>query len=159
MLLGAATFANYLAAFVACAAMLHTVFGTLPPASCRGLAPASTSFGVTPSNDADGRANHWVKPGGDGPPGHDDKRRFHPGRVRRTAGRELAMTMGPIFIGFVIWLPADLWFFLAQRQTRMGQFVPFEPISATARLAQYSGAALFGGLPLYVDGVARTGVT
>ena len=36
MLLGAATFANYLAAFVACAAMLHTVFGTLPPASCHG---------------------------------------------------------------------------------------------------------------------------
>jgi len=60
------------------------------------------------------------------------------------------------WIGFVFWLPADLWFFLAQRQGRTGQFAPFEPIAAAERLARYSAANLFGGLPLYVDGVAGT---
>lgn len=60
-----------------------------------------------------------------------------------------------MIIAFAIWLPADLWFFLAQRQSRNGQFAPFEPIAALTRLAQYSAATLFGGLPLYVSGAAR----
>ena len=62
-------------------------------------------------------------------------------------------------VGFVVWLPADLWFFLAQRQTRVGQFAPFEALPTLARLAQYSAANLFGGLPLYLHGVARTAIT
>ncbi len=102
-LFGAATFANYLAGFVACAALLHTVI-------TRGDAP-----------------------------------------MRRTAG--------PVLVGFALWLPADLWFFLAQRGSRAGQFVPFGPIHATMRLGQYAAANLFGGLPRYVDGVARTSVS
>ena len=52
-------------------------------------------------------------------------------------------------VGFVVWLPGDLWFFLAQRQNRVGQFAPFEVVPALARLVQYSAANLFGGLPLY----------
>jgi hypothetical protein len=68
------------------------------------------------------------------------------------------LRLGPVLVGFAIWLPADLWFFLAQRESRAGQFVRFEPVAALTRLAQYCAANLFGGLPLYVDGVARTAV-
>ncbi len=53
-------------------------------------------------------------------------------------------------LGFAVWLPADAWFFLAQRGSRAGQFPPFELWSSLARLARYSGANLFGGLPLYL---------
>jgi uncharacterized membrane protein len=110
-LLGAATFTNYLAAFVACAALLHTV--------------------VARSGAA----------------------RRSPHRDCRVAAL-LAMT-----VGFAGWLPADLWFFLAQRQTRVGQFAPFEAVPTLARLVQYSAANLFGGLPLYLHGAARTAIT
>lgn len=60
------------------------------------------------------------------------------------------------WIGFALWLPADVWFLLAQRQARPAQFAPFEPIAAAERLARYAAANVFGGLPLYVDGIART---
>jgi hypothetical protein len=101
ILLGAATFANYLAVFVACAALL------------------------------------WL--------------------ALRAGARRNGVLAG--VIGFAVWLPADLWFFLAQRQSRVAQFAPFEPISALARLARYEAAIVFGGLPLYVEGIARIAVT
>jgi uncharacterized membrane protein len=66
----------------------------------------------------------------------------------------LAMTAGLAF-----WLPGDLWFFLGQRQARSGQFASFQPVVAASRLARYAAANLFGGLPLYFDGMARTAVT
>ena len=69
------------------------------------------------------------------------------------------MTAGAFLAGFAVWLPADLWFFLAQRQSRTGQFAPFEAVAAVAHLAQFAAATLFGGLPLYVDGTRRTAVT
>ena len=58
-------------------------------------------------------------------------------------------------LGFAVWLPADAWFFLAQRGSRAGQFPPFELGPSLARLARYFGANLFGGLPLYVGGHRR----
>ena len=90
LLLGAATFSNYLTAFVACAVLL------------------------------------WL-----------------PGRRKIAAAAGLA-----------VWLPADAWFFLAQCQSRTGQFVPFEAGAAVARLMQYLAASVFGGLPLYLGGLA-----
>jgi hypothetical protein len=93
-LLGAATFTNYLAAFVGCAGVLHT--------------------------------------------------------LRRTP-----MAFAAVCTGFVAWLPADLWFFLAQRHSRSGQFEAFEPLAVIARLARYTVANVFGGLPLYAAGVTR----
>ena len=60
--------------------------------------------------------------------------------------------------GFAAFLPADLWFFLAQRDSRPGQFPPFSLLGSLPRLAQYSAANLFGGLPLYVPGAARQAV-
>jgi 4-amino-4-deoxy-L-arabinose transferase-like glycosyltransferase len=62
-------------------------------------------------------------------------------------------------IGFAVWLPADAWFFLAQRGSRAGQFPPFELGSSLARLARYLGANLFGGLPLYLGGIASSAVS
>lgn len=62
-------------------------------------------------------------------------------------------------IGFVVWLPADAWFFLAQRGSRAGQFPPFTLGSSLVRLARYFGANLFGGLPLYLRGIASSAVS
>jgi hypothetical protein len=101
LLLGAATFTNYLAVFVGCAVLLHRFITGIKP-----LRPLLISL-----------------------------------------------------IGFALWLPADIWFFQAQRESRVGQFVPFEPVLAAARLAFYSGANLFGGLPLYLHGNASSVVT
>ena len=96
-LLGAATFTYYLAAFVACAALLHTVVA-------RGAAARQSP--------------------------HLD------GYCRVAAF--LAMT-----VGFVVWLPGDLWFFLAQRQNRVGQLALFRcgPCAGKAR-------AVFSGQPV-----------
>ena len=100
LLLGAATFANYLALFVACGALLALWMEALP-----------------------------------------------------------AIHRGTATLAFAIWLPADAWFFLAQRHARVGQFEPFQPVSAVIRLGRYIAASVFGGLPLYVDGIVRSLVT
>ena len=58
-------------------------------------------------------------------------------------------------LGFAAFLPADLWFFLAQRSSRVGQFPPFHLGPSVLRLTEYAVATLFGGLPLYVREPAR----
>jgi len=60
--------------------------------------------------------------------------------------------------GLAMLLPVQVWFFLAQRGSRAGQFAPLEWHSALLRLLRFQGAALFGGLPLYAGawGVAVT---
>ena len=62
-------------------------------------------------------------------------------------------------LGFLVFLPADLWFFAAQHGTRIGQFPPFDMIHGVALLARFGAGAIFGGLPLYVTGTARTVLT
>ncbi len=49
-------------------------------------------------------------------------------------------------------LALDAWFFFAQHGARVGQFPPFAVWPSVIRLAEYQVAAVFGGLPLYVDG-------
>ncbi len=128
VLLGAATFANYLAAFVACAALLHTVIAR-SRATKQSPQASETPLGL-------------------------------PGRVKSGYPPHLLATIAdPIAIGLAVWLPADLWFFLAQRQSRVAQFAPFDPLAASIRLARYSVASVFGGLPLYADGIGRTAVS
>ena len=51
--------------------------------------------------------------------------------------------------GIAPFLVLDTSYFLAQRNSRIGQFVPFSLAHALTLLAKDSGAALFGGLPLY----------
>jgi hypothetical protein len=64
----------------------------------------------------------------------------------------------PAIVGFALVLPADLFFFLAQRGSRTDQFPQFRMLPSLARLAQYAAANVFGGLPLYAGG-ARAVVT
>jgi hypothetical protein len=57
--------------------------------------------------------------------------------------------------GYAAALPAVLWFFLAQENSRTGQFPPFQLGEAVIRLARYWVANLLGGLPLYVEAPVR----
>ena len=52
-------------------------------------------------------------------------------------------------------LALNAWFFAAQAGARVGQFPPFDLLSALSRLLVYQVANVFGGLPLYVDGHVR----
>jgi hypothetical protein len=124
LLLGAATFANYLA-----------VFSSLPApwlrhARSRGEVAAWSTEG----DRAGGRL------GADRPDS--------PLARRRHALTPPACGAGGIF--FAPFLLADLWFFLAQRNSRAGQFPSFHLLTALPRLARYAAANLLGGLPLYV---------
>lgn len=58
------------------------------------------------------------------------------------------------WLGASLWLPLLLWFFLAQRGSRDGQFPAFSLLPGVARLARYTVASVFGGLPLYLQGAA-----
>ena len=58
--------------------------------------------------------------------------------------------------GFVCILPLDLYFFLAQRGSRVGQFPRFRLLPSLVRLGKYATANVFGGLPLYVGHRAGT---
>nr|WP_294564750.1 hypothetical protein [uncultured Rhodopila sp.] len=55
----------------------------------------------------------------------------------------------------VPFLALDAWFFAAQHGARPDQFPPFALWPSLLRLAEYQAAAMFGGLPLYVDGWLR----
>jgi hypothetical protein len=51
--------------------------------------------------------------------------------------------------GFLLFIPPDMYFFLAQKSSRAGQFNAFSWPRALAVLVKDSGAAVFGGLPVY----------
>ncbi len=162
-LLGAATFSNYLAAFVAGAALLWLALR----ACHESRASLRRSTIVTPAKAGAQKPREAAIFAllGARFRGHDEVQGDSSNSARilsviarsaAVAGLDLrlAMTVGPACIGVAAWLPADLWFFLAQRQSRMGQFAPFDAASSTVRLARYFAANLLGGLPLYVGGVA-----
>ncbi len=65
----------------------------------------------------------------------------------------------PALAGFIAFIPLDLWWFLAQRGSRDGQFPPFSWIGALTRLAERGAGTILGGLPLYVDGIASLALT
>ncbi len=52
-------------------------------------------------------------------------------------------------LGLLPFLALDFSYFRVQRDARVGQFVAFSPFHALAELARDSGAAVFGGLPVY----------
>jgi hypothetical protein len=52
--------------------------------------------------------------------------------------------------GFAVFTIADLTFFVAQRDSRPGQFPPFHLADGLSRLGKYAAASMAGGLPLYV---------
>ncbi len=55
----------------------------------------------------------------------------------------------PEALGFSIFLPLLIFFFMAQHNARTGQFQAFSLPHALALLAKDSGATWFGGLPIY----------
>jgi len=72
----------------------------------------------------------------------------------KTPGQAIA-----VLLGFLVFIPADLWWFLAQRDTRPGQFPPFSLARSLARLAVRFTGDILGGLPLYVSGAASITLT
>ncbi|MFO1027146.1 MAG: glycosyltransferase family 39 protein [Acetobacteraceae bacterium] len=60
-----------------------------------------------------------------------------------------------LLAGAAPFLALDGWFFAAQHGARHGQFPSFSLTAALTRLVAYQVAGLFGGLPLYADGVLR----
>jgi hypothetical protein len=61
----------------------------------------------------------------------------------------------PAIVTAMPFLAVDVWFFAAQHAARTDQFPPFEFWPSLLRLAKYQTASVFGGLPLYVDGLGR----
>jgi hypothetical protein len=55
--------------------------------------------------------------------------------------------------GFAVFAAADLFFFVAQRDSRLGQFPAFHLADGLLRLAKFAAAAVAGGVPLYVPDV------
>ncbi|WP_237216911.1 hypothetical protein [Falsiroseomonas oryziterrae] len=58
-------------------------------------------------------------------------------------------------VPFLLAQLGNLSFFMAQRGSRPDQFDAFDPIGALVLLGQFNAANLFGGLPLYAEGLAR----
>ena len=65
--------------------------------------------------------------------------------IGATRSKQTALTA----LGLAVFLPPIAYFFKAQHNSRLGQFAAFSPLHACLLLAKDSGAALFGGLPLY----------
>ncbi len=162
VLLGAATLTNYLAVFVAVAGITGLLVET-----CTQLHPWQRFCARVLAKRPSGRhhevpsrhrrhARPWeadaarltmpqpVQPWVPGP---------GPGTTHM-AVTGTALLFGTL-AGFAVVLPADAWFYLAQRGSRTGQFPPFELAASLRRLAQYGVANLVGGLPLYVGDALR----
>ncbi|MDE8348316.1 MAG: glycosyltransferase family 39 protein [Acidocella sp.] len=78
---------------------------------------------------------------------------IHSTRGLHASGSRLS-TVLTTSLGIACFIPADLYFFLAQRGSRTGQFAPFHLVHALELLAKDQAAALFGGLPLYAGSFA-----
>lgn len=70
----------------------------------------------------------------------------------RQEGKHCAVCFTLALAGFAIFLPLDLWFFLAQHASRTGQFSPFAWIPGILRLARCYAGALLGAIPRYLPG-------
>ncbi len=58
-------------------------------------------------------------------------------------------------VGFAVFVPVDLWFFVAQRDSRIGQFPPFHLLASLERLGRYGAGDIVGALPLYAPEPVR----
>ena len=150
-LFGAAAASNYLAVFVGIAALGVGLRRrtTSPPAGLGREADQGRGKGAC--DQSPGTHEHRLSPtmGREA----DQARKGRGKSLPSPAFLRAAIWSG---VGFAPWLVLDLWFFLAQRGSRAGQFPPFHLTDALRRLTTYTAAALFGGLPLYVPTGSRT---
>ena len=159
MLLGAATFANYLAVFVAAVAVVAAGRHHQNGYGNGRNGNSSKGNNTPPPLEGAGwgeRCEQRRAPAVGTPP---------PDPLPQEEGGVSLIVVAPVpapvpalagtAAGFLPFLLADLWFFLAQRNTRTGQFPPFHLPQALPRLARYAVANLFGGLPLYVPAPAQ----
>jgi hypothetical protein len=156
-LLGAATMSNYLSAFCAGACLLAVGLDWAwphphrhPPARPHRHPPARPGDDGAMTRD-DGA------PGDDAIAAWDDA--GEPPRNNATAAPGTWHQPLGAVLGFLAFIPADLWWFLAQRGTRLEQFPPFSLGQSLTRLAVRFAGDLLGGLPLYVGGTASLTVT
>jgi hypothetical protein len=172
LLLGAATFSNYLAVFTAGAVVVAV--GIEEVVSRRGGGRSSHAATSKPGPRVSssierhfrsiGRDNGFrlgaVAYGHDraSPPPHPSSPPQGAERGVEAAPRRspTPFSLFALLFGFLIFIPADHWWFLAQRSSRPGQFPPFALTTGLARLAVRSAGAILGGLPLYVSGPAST---
>ena len=61
-------------------------------------------------------------------------------------------------LGAASFIPAGLWFFIAQAETRHGQFRPFDLTNTLAALARDQAGAILGALPRYAPHAARLAI-
>jgi hypothetical protein len=66
--------------------------------------------------------------------------------------RSAKLFLGAALAGAIA-IPGGLCFFLAQRNSRIEQFPPFELLASLTRLARYAAGSVVGALPLYVPGI------
>ena len=157
-LFGAAVLSNYLAVFVA----LAVLCGRVTTGVCRGVRwgmNASFLDAIAQTRHADAGRHPRLVP-------QSVEKSWLPTCVGMTEkGQRLPRIMEhrclQVFpalgswIGFCAFLALALWFFVAQKGSRTGQFPPFELFPALGRIARYGAANLTGGLPLYVPDAAR----
>lgn len=62
--------------------------------------------------------------------------------------------LAPAMVGIMVFFKPDFSYFAMQRHSRASQFAGFSPLHALKLLTKDSGAALFGGLPLYAGRAA-----
>jgi 4-amino-4-deoxy-L-arabinose transferase-like glycosyltransferase len=77
---------------------------------------------------------------------------------RRDPGTTFRQALA-VLAGFLVFIPGDLWWYLAQRGSRTGQFPPFSLSHSLARLAIRFSGNILGGIPLYVHGIASMALT
>jgi hypothetical protein len=93
-------------------------------------------------------------------PPHCEALQGFPERTNRHRGNSpspLGMLLA--LAGFLIFIPADLWWFLAQRGSRQGQFPPFSLGGSLVRLAVRFSGDILGGLPVYLHGAPSMALT
>jgi hypothetical protein len=78
---------------------------------------------------------------------------------QREYGLVTSRSLLAAMFGLLLFIPGDLWWFLAQRGSRPGQFEPFSLSTSIARLTVRFVGNLLGGLPLYVERPAAPFVT
>jgi hypothetical protein len=153
LLLGAATFANYLAVFVL----------IISPALRARTSPAGAGEVETRSGEGEGDRVGTLPalpPAGVAAECQDHP---HPSARLPSALRlpsapcvlAHARQAAQVYAGALPFLLGDLFFFLSQRGSRAGQFPPFHLLEAMPRLARYAAANLFGGLALYAPASAQ----